>query len=437
MEMKKTIQIIVSAALLLCACNNEVDVEVLKGEPKLVLYCFPNTEHDTTIIDLSRSLPASANVRDLAEGNFSVSRARVTYRVNGTERPVMFAEESNGYVPAGKYYTVGKHQCGDVVSISASADGYPDIHAETTIPDMPEIKDVKSAEVRRDGSNYIQKQITVGDNPQTDDFYAITVDDAICREVPLYDEQGLCRFDTVWTVTSTYVDINDEPALTPGSTLDEFFEYDNTFYRNFFIFNDHVFRGNEYTLRLNTLNAYYNAREENSLVASGMVYKLYRIAPGYYRFIKSVNDIANNYLGEYGMAPLSPNINNVAGGLGCVGGYSMAEYRDIKPLYNIRMSQDYIECDENAHSFDVQLLNYDSWQIHAVIGWSGNYVYSFDSMKFDGGWCTAEIPADNPRVLHIEMKAMDGSQEYSRMYVLEMQAGQRTGNLYIKQYRKD
>ena len=38
MEMKKTIQIIVSAALLLCACNNEVDVEVLKGEPKLVLY---------------------------------------------------------------------------------------------------------------------------------------------------------------------------------------------------------------------------------------------------------------------------------------------------------------------------------------------------------------------------------------------------------------
>ena len=64
-------------------------------------------------------------------------------------------------------------------------------------------------------------------------------------------------------------------------------------------------------------------------------------------------------------------------------------------------------------------------------------MYSFDSMKFDGGWCTAEIPADNPRVLHIEMKAMDGSQEYSRMYVLEMQAGQRTGNLYIKQYRKD
>lgn len=92
MEMKKTIQIIVSAALLLCACNNEVDVEVLKGESKLVLYCFPNTEHDTTIIDLSRSIPASANVRDLAEGNFSVSRARVTYRVNGTERPVMFAE---------------------------------------------------------------------------------------------------------------------------------------------------------------------------------------------------------------------------------------------------------------------------------------------------------------------------------------------------------
>ena len=110
----------ITAVILLCSCNNDVDRDMLKSDPKLVLYCFPGTDNDTTVIDLSSSIPVNRNVQFDRKESYSIPHATISYQLNGTELPVMYAKESTGRVPVGKYYVVAKHHCGDNISIETT-----------------------------------------------------------------------------------------------------------------------------------------------------------------------------------------------------------------------------------------------------------------------------------------------------------------------------
>ncbi|MBR1462271.1 MAG: DUF4249 family protein [Prevotella sp.] len=325
--MKKRIQIMICcAAALLCACSNEMDIEVLNSNPKMVLYCFPNTEHDTTIINLSASVPVAKKTRNTSHEQVVVSNPRIIYRVNGEERMVSQAGENTDYVPKNSYYVVGANRSGDRISIEVSAEGYADIHAETVIPDMPDVAAFRNAiPVRRDDMNYDQYRIALNSDPASDDYYAVSAD-FFCNEREVrYDElNDEWQEYTVYSRHGSAINVDDEPALNPISTLDDFFEYDNAFYNDFYIFNDNLFNGSQYTLRLNMSPLSYAWGRD--IISYGYVFKIYKISQEYYRFIKSLNDVSNNWLGEYGLAPLSPTLNNVAGGLGVVGGYSVAEH---------------------------------------------------------------------------------------------------------------
>ena len=335
--MKKTIYSLITLSLvLLCACTNtDMDIEIKKSDPKLVLYCFPNTESDTTIISLTTSLPLYAGTQIIKmEQQLIVKNPQITYRVNGQERTVYYTKDRMDNIPPMSYYVVGNHQPGDQISIDASAPGYPDIHAETYIPEMPEVTAFKKAyPVFHDGSTYDQYHLTLNDK-QTEDFYAVQA-----YSIYEYEQyQGIgygyidysASPDTIYDCHFATINIDDEPALNPVSTLDDFFDYDNSFFRYFYIFNDDIFGGNQYTLRLNMQpQGFYSDTSGMKPIRAGYQFKLYKITPEYYRFIKSVNDINNNKLGEIGLAPVNPTLNSVTGGYGVVGGYSVVDYKDM------------------------------------------------------------------------------------------------------------
>ena len=336
--MKKTIYSLITLSLvLLCACTKtDMDIEIKKSDPKLVLYCFPNTESDTTIISLTTSLPLTAGTQIIKmEQQLTVKNPQITYRVNGQERTVYYTEERMKNVPPMSYYVLGNHQPGDQVSIDASAPGYPDIHAETYIPEMPEVTAFKKAHsVFIDGATYDQYHLTLNDT-HTEDYYAVQAYNI--HEYEQYRGEGYgyidysAKVDTIYECKLTDINIDDEPAINPISTLDDFFSYNNTFLGYFYIFNDNIFNGKSYTLLLNMRpQGDYTYTHGIKSLKSGYQFKLYKISPEYYRFIKSVNDINNNDLGEIGLAPVNPTLNNVTGGYGVVGGYSAVNYMDLK-----------------------------------------------------------------------------------------------------------
>ena len=52
--------------------------------------------------------------------------------------------------------------------------------------------------------------------------------------------------------------------------------------------------------------------------------ELLRITPEYYNFLRSLNDLENNDLGQAGLSLIRPMQSNIDGGLGLLGGWSVA-----------------------------------------------------------------------------------------------------------------
>ena len=53
-----------------------------------------------------------------------------------------------------------------------------------------------------------------------------------------------------------------------------------------------------------------------------------------YKYLKSINDIDNNDLGEYGLAPIHSHYTNIENGIGLLGGCSIYETDWIENLKN-------------------------------------------------------------------------------------------------------
>lgn len=317
------------ATMICCACSNEVGLDELKADPKLVLYCFPNVDNDTTIISLTASRPMYQNSKMVSSNDmYGVRDAHITYTVNGEKQTVFFTEEETDLMPPRSYYVIGHHQVGDLVRIEASVEGLPSVQAETVIPDMPFIDEVKQVMIHRDNQNFRQFQVTIADNPNADDFYAIRLEMESCN-------------DSIVTITTTTINTDDEPALKAGGSIDDLLDDENTFYGQFYIFNDDTFNDNRYTLHLN-VNEHdiFHANMEADDATRKVHVKLYKITPAYFRFIKSINDQTNYELGEYGLAPTSPTFNDVDGGLGVVGGFNMTEHVMTITQNNLSVSND-------------------------------------------------------------------------------------------------
>lgn len=311
-------------ALLLASCaDTEMDITKVGAEPKIVLYCFPTPESDTTCITVMRSVPVTEREPETMYGattaQLRLPDAKVSFLLNGVEQSVKYAPTDTGSVQAGSYYVACHIAEGDKIEVNASANGLPQASAQTTVPKVKAIKDVRKTTVIHDLTQYDQLLVDLDGAAMRGSYYAVTVSKA-------YTLTGKDYQDSLQTINYCYrcsVDLTDEPLVAPASSDVDLFSFSNSFYDSFYIFNGDNITSDAYTLRLNvdgTHSIWTDGFKSGTIVNPRLEVRLYKIDAALYRFLKSINDINDNDLAKYGLAPILPTYSNVSGGLGAIGG---------------------------------------------------------------------------------------------------------------------
>lgn len=345
------------------SCRDEFSLDSLHEEPKLVVYSFPSPASDTTFIEVWKSIPVTQNSpasgQNSTGNSFSINDtyarqpssqedgkgARVSYLLNGNRQEV-------GYHTARqRYFVTCRHQPCDQVEIAVEAEGLPSASAKTTVPGAVPIEIGHVTSVKDFDTDYYemrdfdQVQAAFTDPAETNDYYAVRVL-MMClhgfAEGGIYtDEENTTWYTSdyddylrlrsehpeaswTWTVTDTtyvYPEIStrNEPLLLPLTDLDEDFGYESLFYDDLYIFSDKSINGQNYTLHLNIDQRYQEGFMQQYQV------RLYRLTPEYYRFLQSVNALANNELATIGFSQMAPTFTNVNRGIGVVGAFNRSE----------------------------------------------------------------------------------------------------------------
>lgn len=313
------------AIVSLASCRDDFNINAVKGEPKLVLYCMP-TVGDTTNILLSRSLPVNHQGQVIP-----IDGARISYTVNG--RPATVIAEGNGL-----YKAVARQTVGDRIHIEAEADGLPAVSAQTTILAPVSIGDISTKEVSiysddyEGAEDYLQLQITFTDPAETKDYYAVQV-----RARIFQDRDGNTYYypapnddvDTLEQVVT--VNTESDPVLKKLNSIDYDFGYDNYNYENFYVFTDNAFNGKTYTLRLNLNNIYDMDRSQR--ISPYYYVVLYHITPEFYHFVSTIGSMETSDLAKSGLSNITPNVGNVSGGIGMAAGYAAAKSKPVRHIY--------------------------------------------------------------------------------------------------------
>lgn len=317
----KTILYLHLFLVILTSCSYDFNLDNINVSEKMVLYCMPCRDRDTTLIQLSRSLPVSPK----EEVNKTVSNARVTFSVNGLEQTVHYADTVMSSVPAGYYYVLGRWQVADIIRIRAEANGFPPISSKTTIPAGFPLKKVDMVQ-KQDTDNRLQFHITFQDKKETEDYYGVR----IARKIIYEDmtENKSSEFNE-----AIDLELDDEPLLNPTG-LNAIFDLSHDFYQYLYIWDDKKVQGKEYTIRLNTYYTTDWEPDEWNNSRRRIFYKiyLYSLSPELYRYLKSLNDIENNDLGHKGLAPIRSNYSNVENGIGILGGCGLMETEWLKNI---------------------------------------------------------------------------------------------------------
>lgn len=305
------------------SCSYDFDLKGMDVTEKLVLYCMPDADSDTTLIQLYRSQPVTQQKK---EGKKEIANVRITFSVNGTEQSVRYAETDEPSVPAGCYYVIGRWNESDVIRVRAEADGLPPVHSETTIPASFPLKKVDMVR-KQDIDNKLQFRITFQDDGK-ENYYGIRI---VKREV--YEDLADDENSRTYGAVALDLDLDDEPLLNNKTGLDATFDYSTDFYQYLYIWSNEQILNKEYTLRLDT---YYSADWEADEWGYHLhnYYKMYfyKLSPELYKYLKSLNDIKNNNLGDKGLAPIRSSYTNIENGIGVLGGCRITETEWMKNL---------------------------------------------------------------------------------------------------------
>lgn len=335
----KHLIILAAAMLCLASCKDNISIDSLSGEPKIVAYCMP-TASDTTYIHLSASVPVKG-YSDAVKLQ-ALDQASVTYAINGRQQTVE---------PMGRGYfrVVAHQQVGDQIDLKAEAPGLDPVSATVAIPDTVGVKLVGMQrvavydEVNERRNTYVQLAATFTDPAETHDYYAVRVsrktltgsmkaykDGIIVRFIDYVDylkmtDEEKAPYDSITAdymqqQGPIYMHINtqSEPLFTTVTTTDDSFGFSDNYFGDLNIFDDASINGKTYTLRLNVDDDYYY----DAYTLCFFQVELLRLSPEYYRFLSALNDIDNNELARSGLSLIRPMVSNVSGGLGLMGAWN-------------------------------------------------------------------------------------------------------------------
>lgn len=206
------------------SCSYDFDLKDIDATEKLVLYCMPDADSDTTLIQLYSSQPVTQQKK---EGKKEIANVRITFSVNGTEQTVRYAETDEPSVPAGCYYVIGRWNEADVIRVRAKADGLPPVYSETTIPASFPLKEIDMVR-KQDIDNKLQFRITFRDDGK-ENYYGIRI---VKRAV--YEDFGNNANNYTYADVLD-LELDDEPLLNDRTGLDATFDYSTDFYQYLYI----------------------------------------------------------------------------------------------------------------------------------------------------------------------------------------------------------
>lgn len=312
--MRKIIYLLLITCLV--SCTYHLDLDTAGAEEKLVLYCFPSNS-DTTVIQLSRSIPVGQN----GKGNASVRNADVRFSVNGKEQEVYWNEDSTSSLRAQCYYTLGKCGKEDIIRIRTCMEGIPTITAQTSMPGEFPLEAIHLVPSEEE-EGVLQVQVTFKDNSATKDYYGIRL---MKKELNMMDNVENSSLESV------EFDLKEEPLLNNTSDLDEIFIFSHGYFQNLYIWDDEKIQGQEYTLHLamEYQEDYDSEWSDHTYKAEYKIY-LYIFSPEFFKYLETLNKINKNSLGNHGFSPVLYQFSNVEGGLGVMGGCQVRETEWLK-----------------------------------------------------------------------------------------------------------
>ncbi len=323
-----------SCCLFFAGCIEELDLEHLRPEPKLVLNSVAMAGLPVTAM-VSRTY-FIADIREY----MILPDAEVSLYVNGQEQGPM--------IWSGAYYLSSYlPESGDQITVKVKAEGFPDAEASTHIPFQAHIdtitwetKEIASVDyVFYNDTPYIETythytntfKVSFQDDPDESNFYFLIFE----KGYPIVDPEKKYTGEYYWY--HCFLNYAEDPLFAAEITA-----LDRIFYGTWLsgygrAFSDQLINGKNYTFHLVddelfVSNGYtpYNPDsylqeipEEERLPVLGR-FSLYTLSESFYSYVKSVTGLEEerfiNDLIKAGLAEPTRVYNNVTGGLGILGG---------------------------------------------------------------------------------------------------------------------
>ena len=312
--MKQIILITTTFILSLTSCIKDIDLSEYITSPKLVMNAtlFPDRNIE---VEVTRTWFIGT-----PKPNEAIEDAKVNLYVNEEWKEELnhkIKEDSTGKKAI--YFSQYKPQRGETLRIEVSKEGFHDASSTDIIPDACKIKSYTTERIK---NNNRLCELTIKDNPDNEDYYAIYMfyQDTVINGEPVY--KGFYP-----KILNENLIINEEKSF-----IDKIFDT-GSHYLNYTvepkIFNDRSFNGKDFTvsisiysplrMKINADGSYYNC-----------FMRVYTLSESYYRFLESIlfvsgedilKDMANQGLTDPPM--VFSNVKNGAGMIGACNYYDI------------------------------------------------------------------------------------------------------------------
>lgn len=296
--MKKALYIL-TIALTIVSCEFDFNLEGMDTEPLLHLEAIIHQEHDEVLRYRAQGLRSVAG----DENRQRIDGFLIEAYVNGTLADSFRGDREVDMIGGGlnlRTLIPGDHIC-----IKAISEGYPEISAETVMPDRWEDLDVS---VKRLDENTVSIDVSFSDNPDQEDFYGLgfMVETFIDPQIVSRSSVALRGPSVEGTGYTSYGEMRVSYLDPKGMIIN--------------ICSDHSFNGKE--KRMSFIADCLESNEHENRTYTILAYKL---SPEMYRYAVAQYDSSpwNNTLGFMGLSPVTFTYTNIQGGLGVLGCVNM------------------------------------------------------------------------------------------------------------------
>ncbi|SMO32751.1 protein of unknown function [Saccharicrinis carchari] len=283
--------------LFLSSCYKEVDIDLPKRKPKLVIGSYITANEPIGAV-ITQSVPANDTVFTLK------TKAQVSVAVNGEEYPLTHIKDS-------LYRSTIKVRHGRTYTIRASAPGYETVHASDSIPRPVGFgikKYVATANVDNEGENISSITIDIKNIPDVPTFFELRM---LSTVIYNWDEKD-------WTsvyyegLHSQDITIRNEGLVNLSAN------------KVGLLFTNELMQGSSHSLSFDFYNLIGD--EHNSI--DKVEIQLRTVSAAYYKFKKRLYPNLDNQVGDLWDGTGNPidAYTNVVNGYGIFAGYSQVSH---------------------------------------------------------------------------------------------------------------